>query len=400
MGLFAELIDLARPRQGTRFLDAGNRMVSSTPKERFAADDKAQISTIDLHCTLDQTPASIDASRVIESLRIENLRGVRSATIAELTPLTVFVGPNGCGKSTLLDGILLAASRKPAASAGYVVRRRSGLRHGARWLIRGGQEGTVASASVRMRGVDYTARELSWSESGIAPELRRRLAERGAEGPFSTIRVEVAGDAAHVALAADNAYEATETIVSWMMPAVRIVDIDLGLPLSELYSRITERGMRTFVLETLRRVVPSLETIEVLTHHNDPRLHLTFASRSVPVAIAGEGVQTLLRLCLELGSGEAEGTYLLEEPESHQHPGAIRQSAKAIVAAIERNTQVILSTHSLELIDALLEHLADEHLDKLSVHRLRLLDSGDLATSRLAGTAVWEARDEVKDDLR
>jgi len=337
---------------------------------------------------------------VIDALEIENLRGIRSAVLERLTALTVLVGSNGCGKSTILDAILLAASRKPATSTGYVVQRRQGLRHGARWLFRGGQEGATAVVAVHLDGIQCTERKLTWTESAIPAELRRRLAERGSEGPYSAIRVEVSGDTSDVALVADNAYEAVEEIVTFFMPAVRIVDQRLGLPLSELYSRITERGMRTFVLDTMRQVVPSLETIEVLAHHNDPRLHLTFSDGSVPVAIAGDGVQALLRLCLELGSGEPNGTYLLEEPESHQHPGAIRQSAKAIVAAVSRGVQVVLSTHSLELIDGLLDHLDEFFLDQLSLHRLRLPRDGNLLTSRLVGREVLGARDEIKDDLR
>ena len=45
---------------------------------------------------------------------------------------------------------------------------------------------------------------------------------------------------------------------------------------------------------------------------------------------------------------------MLEEPEVHEHPAAMRQSARAILAAIRRDIQIILSTHSVELIDALL----------------------------------------------
>lgn len=39
----------------------------------------------------------------IERIHIENFRTFRNATLARLSPLTVFVGPNGSGKSTLFD---------------------------------------------------------------------------------------------------------------------------------------------------------------------------------------------------------------------------------------------------------------------------------------------------------
>lgn len=337
---------------------------------------------------------------MIDGVHIENLRGIRAATLGGLTPLTVLVGPNGSGKSTVLDAVLLGGSRKPAAAAGHVVKRRSSLRHGARWLFRGGQEETTAVAGISVSGTRFSARKLAWSEARILPDLRRRLVERGAEGPYSAIQVEVADDRADVAFAADNTFESSEGIVALMYPGGRIVDPQLGLPLEELYSRITERGMRSFVLDLVRQVVPTLEALEVLTHHNDPRLHLTFSDGSVPVAVSGDGVRALLRICLELGAGERGGVYLLEEPEMHQHPGAMRQSAHAIAAAVGRGAQILLSTHSLELIDALLDHLDEAALHSLSLHRLRLSRDGVLATSRLEGAEILASRDEIKDDLR
>ena len=83
----------------------------------------------------------------------------------------------------------------------------------------------------------------------------------------------------------------------------------------------------------------------------------------------------------------------------HQHPGAIRQSARAIHAAVKRDIQVILTTHSLELIDALLAESSDKDLEQMSVYRLRLQD-GVLRSSRLPGPEVAFARSQIQDDLR
>jgi AAA15 family ATPase/GTPase len=83
----------------------------------------------------------------------------------------------------------------------------------------------------------------------------------------------------------------------------------------------------------------------------------------------------------------------------HQHPGAIRQSARAILAAVRRQIQVILTTHSLELIDALLAESSDEDLAKLSLYRLQL-QGGALKSSRLPGPDIAFARTTIEDDLR
>src|SRR5208282_1385804 len=102
---------------------------------------------------------------------------------------------------------------------------------------------------------------------------------------------------------------------------------------------------------------------------------------SVPATLVGDGIQSLLRLSLELAASGGGGA-LLEEPEVHQHPGAIRQSARAILAAVRRNIQVVLTTHSLEMIDALLGVSLDKDLENLSLYRL-VLRNGELIYSRL-----------------
>jgi AAA15 family ATPase/GTPase len=78
----------------------------------------------------------------------------------------------------------------------------------------------------------------------------------------------------------------------------------------------------------------------------------------------------------------------------------IRQSAKIIAAAVQRNVQVILTTHSLELIDALLGEAKDRDLlDKLAVFRTNLTE-GQLATSRISGADAAFSRQQIEDDLR
>jgi predicted ATPase len=127
-------------------------------------------------------------------------------------------------------------------------------------------------------------------------------------------------------------------------------------------------------------------------------LHVVYDNRSVPAVLAGDGVQSLLRLTLELAVG-AGGTVLLEEPEVHQHPAAIQQSARVILEATRSEIQVILSTHSLELIDALVSEASDEDLERLSLYRTNL-DDGVLKSRRLPGKDVAFSRGEIQDDLR
>jgi predicted ATPase len=345
---------------------------------------------------------------VITSVSIRNLRGIREGALEGLTPLTVLVGPNSSGKSTILDALLIGAGRQPGAAAGYSVRRRPGLRYGARWLLWRGQGEASAEIVLGLATGETRTAKLEWRDAVDISELRRRLAEQGAEGPYSSVDIDVTttapmdGSMNSVAVfAADNTYKASDDSARSDAPALTdawLVDPRFGHPLSELYSRIAERGRRQAVRDLVASIVPGLEVIEILTEHNDPRLHLTFPDHSVPVALAGDGVQALVRMSLELAS-RSGGAVLLEEPEAHQHPAAIRASAQAIVEGVRRGVQVVLTTHSLELIDALLAAIESKEVGLLSLHRLKLVDAV-LRHSRLDGEEIGLSRGEIGDDLR
>jgi hypothetical protein len=169
--------------------------------------------------------------------------------------------------------------------------------------------------------------------------------------------------------------------------------------LAEVYGKAIEKGQRQQVRGILSDVVPGLLDITLLTELGQPLLYLEYKDHALPVAVAGEGIQTLLRLCLELAS-RPDGVVLLEEPEVHLHPGAILQSARAILAAVRRGIQVFISTHSLELIDTLLAETNDEaEREKISVFGLKL-DGGCLKSYRLSGPQASLMRTQIEDDLR
>src|SRR5207249_855515 len=141
--------------------------------------------------------------------------------------------------------------------------------------------------------------------------------------------------------------------------------------------------------EILSGVMPSIRNVEILTENGKPIVYLVFDKYSVPATLCGDGIQSLLRLTLQISS--AAGVMLLEEPEVHQHPGAMYRTARVIVAAVRRNIQVFLTTHSLELIDALVSESSEEDFAKFSLYRI-VLEDGALKSSRLAGPDVAFAR--------
>lgn len=111
----------------------------------------------------------------------------------------------------------------------------------------------------------------------------------------------------------------------------------------------------------------------------------------------GDGISSLVRQCLELACHPG-GLVLMEEPEAFKHPAAISNVAAALMDAAHRKTQIFVTTHSLELIDDLLEH-AGSSAEEIAVYRMRLQD-GALVCSRFSGEQALELRKLIEEDLR
>lgn len=141
-----------------------------------------------------------------------------------------------------------------------------------------------------------------------------------------------------------------------------------------------------------------MEDFEVLTQAGKPGFFFDLHDGgALPVEMAGDGVRLLLRLSFELATC-AGGLVLMEEPETHLHPGAIRQAARAIHAASRRDIQIVASTHSLDLIDALLEKCRGD-LESLAFYRTSLVE-GKLGCRRYSGAEAAAARAGMVEDLR
>jgi energy-coupling factor transporter ATP-binding protein EcfA2 len=333
---------------------------------------------------------------VIRSVEIKGLRGIQVGNLTELTPLVVLVGPNGSGKSTVLDAILIAANPSPGEGIGQSVIRREGITTGWPWLL--WKMGLDGPAQVTVGVNRNLSRRCNLSRTKQQPDtIHCAMQDLYPGGGRSSLPQ----TGAH--FKEDNSYA---TYGSGVNPLEGVPDVLFVGPfpkkrlraLHELYSDMVRQGLREQVNAIHGDLIPGLDHLEVLTEGGTPVLNLVFADRAVPAILAGDGIALLLRLCFELAT-RAGGVVLMEEPEVHMHPAAIRQSARAILAAVRRKIQIILSTHSLELIDALLAESSDEDLSQFSLYRLQLQD-GVLKSSRLAGPEIAFARRTIEDDLR
>lgn len=344
---------------------------------------------------------------MITALGVSGMRGILDGQVDGMGPLVVLVGPNGSGKSTLLDALLIGAGNNPGDGVGRCVRRRPYSWNGARWLFSRQNDERSAAITVRRRRADEEQTRttlLRWTD--VPPsDLQRELSERHAREPYSAVSATTDLPGVHaqadVAFAGDNIYRYSSSghrISGW---DIRLIDSPQGAnqSLDEVYSVAVERGRKDEAVAALRAVLgEEIRDITLLTDSQVPVVHVVQADGSTPVFAMGEGVVSLLRIALELAARPG-GLVLLEEPEAHQHPRIIWQTAQIAWAAVQRGVQIVLSTHSLDMVDGLLSRAPRGMLDDLSVYRLKL-DRGHLLYDRIPGSDVAAMRTDFEDDLR
>jgi energy-coupling factor transporter ATP-binding protein EcfA2 len=326
---------------------------------------------------------------VIRAINIKNLRGIREGKLEQLTELVVLVGPNSSGKSTVLDALMLGANPNPQDGLNRIMNRRPNFPQSSQWLIFRDLGRQTGPAEVTVNSDTPQSRMVTVLQQGNNPTGALQVSAR-----YVTRLVERV-QSAH----SSPGVRPKEGAPLEDIPDINLVDpVNQRLPLAELYSQVAKQGLMRQAKSIVTELLPDVQDILILTQDNQPDVYLDYKNGSKPLATAGDGVRLLLRQSLELAA-PAGGVILLEEPEVHLHPGAIRQSARAMLAAVARGIQVIITTHSLELIDSLLSESKTEDLDKLSFYRLQLKD-GVLKSYRHSGTEASRARTQIEDDLR
>ena len=103
------------------------------------------------------------------------------------------------------------------------------------------------------------------------------------------------------------------------------------------------------VMEKAKKIFPDLEGLII-------KIDKGFASFSmkekelegyVPIKLVSKGLRELLILLITLEYAPSESVVLIEEPEIHLHPSAIKELKETMLNAIsEKKLQIIISTHS------------------------------------------------------
>lgn len=167
--------------------------------------------------------------------------------------------------------------------------------------------------------------------------------------------------------------------------------------LENAYSEAIGKDYELQLENLLQRIGMENQTFRILKRRKEFILHTISEGKAIPVYFSGDGYKRLLYVACILASSTNK-LVLLEEPECFQHPRYIRELSQLLWGAVDQGTQIMMSTHSIDLLHQLFFQ-QDAPLEKSKIFRTQL-KHGRLSARAIEGQRARDRMDELGEDLR
>ncbi|WP_373542307.1 ATP/GTP-binding protein [Chamaesiphon sp.] len=378
---------------------------------------------------------------VIQNLQINSFRGLKGLNLSDLGLVNILVGKNNSGKTTILEAISIACNPlDPFQWIGTSERRLNigrtptALRpslESIKWLfpqedsnleerqyqgeieigVSGQKTISVRSTISEIYGIGAIKKDDIEEDISISEDINISEAEFARSGVELEIRATAPSD--------DNQpnlfdYEIEDMFQFWederfiqrkrvrvkallnhimVYPSYSSSDILLALRLTQ----ITKEGAKDDLLEVLRLFDSEIVNLHIFaSSQNRSSLYIEHQKLGfAPFYTFGDGLKKTLLIALALPLAK-NGILLIDEIETSIHFSALSQVFTWLIQACKINkTQLFVTTHSLEAVDAMLD--ADSEKDEVVAFRL---NGDEKQPQRFAGELLQRLRSNRGLDVR
>ncbi len=327
----------------------------------------------------------------VRDITIRNFRGIKNGRLRGLEQVNILIGKNNTGKSTILEAFYLvkaALTEKDQLGRDvidYLLRRRSpGRKKG---LLRALWHGYKPREPILIELGFSSDISMAMNIEPRADEIRATvfLKDKAGETIFRKACY-LWGDRLGKTLISDIPQERREMM---FIRDALLLDTDAGMGLPRIEKAFWDavlsiRADKEIIAILSEAYGATLDGITYAPKDGILGLHILLPETSIRVDEMGDGFKQALYMLMAANS--LENTLLmLEEPERHQHPGAVKVVLKNILGLAEkRKLQILISTHSLELTNICLRLCRDMGL-KGKIFHLSLSPDGLLEVRALRG---------------
>lgn len=311
----------------------------------------------------------MDKSLIVESLKIENFRGLNGLTIDDFSVVNIFVGANNSGKTSVLEALKLLGSPNDIGQVVRLALQRAQVSPEARkknlinYILSILQKVTDEDGQNYYRiklGGDIRGRNHAYEVDGTIGEI---VDSTGATRKALDVAIKTSVDRGK------TSYQSVQVLndeEAKFAPIEKPVYNALYLHSSVSYYRscvnlltsyIVEEG-KDDVLQILQTFDRNIDDISIVGE--DIYLH-NVHSGSIPLFAYGSGLQKAVFLTIAIAYCK-NGVILIDEIDNAIHVSAFEDVFKWFLnACIRWNVQAFITTHSAEAIDAILKIAHSEH---------------------------------------
>ena len=307
---------------------------------------------------------------MIQDLRISNFKCFKEVHLRDLSRFNVIVGRNGGGKTAFLEALFFLASVGPELV--LKIRRMRGLGDNVSISTERGsfeslwrdlffdfdQTSTIELNSV---GTDENTRSLTVSygppEGATLPFGKGPVEDRVRHATIDFEYRIANGDVIKCQPALTNQGLSFGAVVE-TFPAILLSPVFREGPEQngQRFSSLSKKNEHREVVLAIRRQFPFIEELSVEYHGGTAMMHAKLRSvhEKVPLPLVSDGINKMLSILLAVHHF-SRGIILIDEMENGLYFDLMGRASAAILdAARASNTQLFVTTHSLEYLRALL----------------------------------------------
>ena len=321
---------------------------------------------------------------MIQDLEISNFKCFKAVHLRDLGRFNVIVGRNGGGKTAFLEALFLLASAGPELV--LKMRRMRGLGDSVEISTQPGSFESLwrdlffdfnetSTVTLKAVGADEKTRSLVVSY-GPPQGATVPFGERSVEDPVRHLTIDfeyrmATGKVVNCRPALTNKGLSFGAVAE-SSPAILLSPVSREGPehSGQRFSSLSKRGEHKVVVSVMRKQFPFIEDLSVEYHRGTAMVHakLRSISEKIPLPFVSDGINKMLSIMLAVHHF-SRGLVLVDEMENGLYFDLMDTASAAILdAARESNTQLFVTTHSLEYLRALLP-VVREHPDDFRLLR-------------------------------
>jgi predicted ATPase len=295
---------------------------------------------------------------LLKNLHIKSYRGIKDLALPDFSSVSLVVGANNSGKSSILEAVALLSRPLDPSQWVQVARQRDTDTElaDALWSI-------FRSKGVLKLHDGPQISEFMEIEGQFPDGLRTMRARAVASEDWDTeesgavtvrVTVKVNEQPAHdLVFRRGVSAQYGDGVRLFRCFAVTPITHRSGKTMVDHLSRIVDEGEKALALEMLQLFDPGIESLDVSAGRRQTIVVKHKRRGVVDLASFGDGMRRVAALALALSRAQ-DGVLLIDEIEAGIHPAILSEVVeKLLVAASAAAVQLIATTHSLEVVDAL-----------------------------------------------